>query len=64
MRNHPDRTAVGTLLRHVLELLDGDVAKVYEEQGLAEYRPASPLPSEHCWRRARSRSASWPRQWA
>ncbi|MEU1934949.1 MarR family winged helix-turn-helix transcriptional regulator [Streptomyces coeruleorubidus] len=38
-RNHPDPVAVGTLLRHVLELLDGDVAKVYEEQGLAEYRP-------------------------
>ncbi|MFD5483179.1 MarR family winged helix-turn-helix transcriptional regulator [Streptomyces hawaiiensis] len=39
MRNQPDPAAVGTLLRHVLELLDGDVAKVYEEQGLAEYRP-------------------------
>ncbi|MFF8974730.1 MarR family winged helix-turn-helix transcriptional regulator [Streptomyces sp. NPDC014995] len=39
MRSHPDQAAVGTLLRHVLELLDGDVAKVYEEQGLAEYRP-------------------------
>jgi DNA-binding MarR family transcriptional regulator len=39
MRNHPDPAAVGTLLRHVLELLDGDVAKVYQEQGLAEYRP-------------------------
>ena len=39
MRNHPDPAAVGTLLRHVLELLDGDVAKVYEEQGLSEYRP-------------------------
>ncbi|MFF7953314.1 MarR family winged helix-turn-helix transcriptional regulator [Streptomyces griseorubiginosus] len=39
MRNHPDPTAVGTLLRHVLELLDHDVAKVYEEQGLSEYRP-------------------------
>jgi DNA-binding MarR family transcriptional regulator len=39
MRNHPDPVAVGTLLRHVLELLDGDVAKVYEEQDLAEYRP-------------------------
>ncbi|MGK5694314.1 MarR family winged helix-turn-helix transcriptional regulator [Streptomyces sp. URMC 128] len=38
-RNHPDPAAVGTLLRHVLELLDGDVAKVYEEQGLPEYRP-------------------------
>ncbi|MGX1562931.1 MarR family winged helix-turn-helix transcriptional regulator [Streptomyces sp. NPDC055506] len=35
----PDPAAVGTLLRHVLELLDGDVAKIYEEQGLPEYRP-------------------------
>ncbi|MFF4693016.1 MarR family winged helix-turn-helix transcriptional regulator [Streptomyces camelliae] len=39
MRNHPDPAAVGTLLRHVLELLDADVAKVYQEQGLFEYRP-------------------------
>ncbi|MEU6916894.1 MarR family winged helix-turn-helix transcriptional regulator [Streptomyces olindensis] len=39
MSRHPDPVAVGTLLRHVLELLDGDVAKVYEEQGLPEYRP-------------------------
>ncbi|MFC8143538.1 MarR family winged helix-turn-helix transcriptional regulator [Streptomyces paradoxus] len=39
MRNQPDPAAVGTLLRHVLELLDGDVAAVYEEQGLSEYRP-------------------------
>jgi DNA-binding MarR family transcriptional regulator len=31
--------AIGTQLRHVLELLDGDVAKVYGELGLAEYRP-------------------------
>ncbi|WDV53172.1 MarR family transcriptional regulator [Streptomyces coeruleorubidus] len=38
-RNQPDPVAVGTLLRHVLELLEGDVAKVYEEQGLTEYRP-------------------------
>lgn len=30
---------MGTLLRHVLELLDGDVAAVYEEQGMAGYRP-------------------------
>jgi len=29
----------GTHLRHVLELLDGDVAEVYEEQGLTAYRP-------------------------
>jgi DNA-binding MarR family transcriptional regulator len=39
MSGHPDPVAVGTLLRHVLELLDGDVARVYEEQGLTEYRP-------------------------
>jgi DNA-binding MarR family transcriptional regulator len=31
--------AIGTQLRHVLELLDGDVAKVYLELGLPEYRP-------------------------
>jgi DNA-binding MarR family transcriptional regulator len=31
--------AIGTQLRHVLELLDGDVAKVYLEVGLTEYRP-------------------------
>lgn len=31
--------AVGTRLRHVLELLDGDVAKVYADHGLPEYRP-------------------------
>jgi DNA-binding MarR family transcriptional regulator len=39
VRNHPDPVAVGTLLRHVLELLDGGVATVYQEQGIAEYRP-------------------------
>jgi DNA-binding MarR family transcriptional regulator len=37
--NHPDTDAVGTLLRHVLDLLEGDVAKVYIDQGLPEYRP-------------------------
>lgn len=31
--------AIGTRLRHVLELLDGDVAKVYQDLGLPEYRP-------------------------
>jgi DNA-binding MarR family transcriptional regulator len=35
----PDREAVGTLLRHVLEVLDGDVAAVYAERGLPDYRP-------------------------
>jgi DNA-binding MarR family transcriptional regulator len=39
VNTHPDPVAVGTLLRHVLELLDGDVAKIYEEQGHPEYRP-------------------------
>ncbi|MEU3933050.1 MarR family transcriptional regulator [Streptomyces sp. NPDC029044] len=39
MRNQPDPAAVGTLLRHVLELLDGDVAAFCEEQGMAGYRP-------------------------
>ncbi|MDO3705673.1 MarR family transcriptional regulator [Micromonospora sp. C28SCA-DRY-2] len=39
MTELPDREAVGTLLRHVLEVLDGDVAAVYAERGLADYRP-------------------------
>ncbi|SHN38233.1 MarR family winged helix-turn-helix transcriptional regulator [Actinacidiphila paucisporea] len=39
MRTPPDPAAVGTLLRHVLDLLDGDVARVYRQQGLPEYRP-------------------------
>lgn len=30
---------IGTHLRHVLELLDADVAKVYDGQGLGDYRP-------------------------
>ncbi|MET8838446.1 MarR family transcriptional regulator [Micromonospora sp. NPDC004540] len=40
----PDREALGTLLRHVLEVLDGDVAAVYAGLDLADYRPRySPL---------------------
>lgn len=40
----PDREAVGTMLRHVLELLDGEVAGVYRDLGLPDYRPRySPL---------------------
>ncbi|MEU4481795.1 MarR family transcriptional regulator [Micromonospora sp. NPDC023966] len=40
----PDREALGTLLRHVLEMLDGDVAAVYAHLDLADYRPRySPL---------------------
>jgi DNA-binding MarR family transcriptional regulator len=37
--SRPSRPPVGTLLRHVLDLLDGDVAKVYAELGLPDYRP-------------------------
>jgi DNA-binding MarR family transcriptional regulator len=40
----PDREALGTLLRHVLELLDGDVAALYADLDLPDYRPRySPL---------------------
>jgi DNA-binding MarR family transcriptional regulator len=39
MRHAPDRESVGTLMRHVLEMLDGDVAKVSRELGLTDYRP-------------------------
>ncbi|MFI0417681.1 MarR family transcriptional regulator [Spongiactinospora sp. 9N601] len=35
----PDREAVGTLLRHLLELLDGDLADRYGSAGLDDYRP-------------------------
>jgi DNA-binding MarR family transcriptional regulator len=30
---------LGTLMRHVLELLDGDVARVYADLGVPDYRP-------------------------
>jgi DNA-binding MarR family transcriptional regulator len=33
------KDAVGTQLRHVLELLDGDVAAVGRDLGLVDYRP-------------------------
>jgi DNA-binding MarR family transcriptional regulator len=39
VKTQPDSDAVGTLLRHVLDLLEGDVAAVYRDQGLPEYRP-------------------------
>src|SRR5690606_18684819 len=32
------RPGTGTLLRHVLELLDGAVATIYTEYGLSDYR--------------------------
>jgi DNA-binding MarR family transcriptional regulator len=31
--------ALGTRMRHVVELLDGDVAKVYADLGIDDYRP-------------------------
>ncbi|GIG67942.1 MarR family winged helix-turn-helix transcriptional regulator [Phytomonospora endophytica] len=40
MAKTPEREAVGTLLRHVHDLLDGDVARAYPDLGLpAGYRP-------------------------
>lgn len=36
---HPDRESVGTLLRHVLELLDTAVADSQHHFGLTDYRP-------------------------
>ncbi|MEV5691201.1 MarR family winged helix-turn-helix transcriptional regulator [Micromonospora globbae] len=39
MSEVPDREAVGTLLRRVLEVLDGDVAAVYAQRGLPDFRP-------------------------
>ncbi|HZE41018.1 MAG TPA: MarR family transcriptional regulator [Stackebrandtia sp.] len=39
MRDAPEAAALGTLLRHVLDALDGDVAAVYAERGVPDYRP-------------------------
>lgn len=33
------KPGLGTRLRHLLELLEGDVARVYAEGGLPDYRP-------------------------
>lgn len=35
----PDRAAVGSLLRHLLELTDGELAALERERGMADYRP-------------------------
>ncbi|MFI5834100.1 MarR family winged helix-turn-helix transcriptional regulator [Micromonospora sp. NPDC051300] len=35
----PHRDALGTLLRHVLDTLDADVAAVHHRLGLTDYRP-------------------------
>jgi DNA-binding MarR family transcriptional regulator len=37
--DEPLALGLGTRLRHVLDLLDGDVARVYADLGLADYRP-------------------------
>jgi DNA-binding MarR family transcriptional regulator len=39
MSDFSDEIGVGTLLRHLLELLDGEVAAVERELGLVDYRP-------------------------
>jgi len=39
MEAGPPVLGLGTRLRHVLELLDGDVAQVYADLGLSDYRP-------------------------
>ena len=39
MEAEPLVLRLGTRLRHVLELLDGDVAQVYADLGLSDYRP-------------------------
>lgn len=39
MTAEPLVAGLGTRLRHMLELLDGDVAKVYADLGLPDYRP-------------------------
>ncbi len=39
MTDEPLVLGLGTRLRHVLDLLDGDVARVYADLGLADYRP-------------------------
>jgi DNA-binding MarR family transcriptional regulator len=39
MEAEPPVVGLGTRLRHVLELLDGDVAQVYADLGLSDYRP-------------------------
>ena len=39
MEAEPPVLGPGTRLRHVLELLDGDVAQIYADLGLSDYRP-------------------------
>jgi DNA-binding MarR family transcriptional regulator len=44
MHRQPSPPSAGTLLRNVFDMLDGDIARLYAERGLAEYRPRfSPL---------------------
>lgn len=39
MTGPPDVAALGTLLRHVLDTLDAEVADVYRQRGVTDYRP-------------------------
>lgn len=39
MRDLSTTAGVGTLLRHVLEILEGEVADLYRDLGFPEYRP-------------------------
>lgn len=39
MPNDRQSRGLGTLLRHLIDLLDGDVAAAYAAAGLADYRP-------------------------
>ncbi|MBL9068269.1 MAG: MarR family transcriptional regulator [Sphingopyxis sp.] len=39
MSNDHQSRGLGTLLRHLIDLLDGDVAAAYAAAGLADYRP-------------------------
>lgn len=36
---NPDSPTLGTLLRHLIEMLDGDLEAVYRDAGLVDYRP-------------------------
>ncbi|WP_367128213.1 MarR family winged helix-turn-helix transcriptional regulator [Saccharothrix sp. HUAS TT1] len=39
MDHHPARDYLGTRLRHLLDLLDADLARVYTDLGLPDFRP-------------------------
>ena len=47
-------------MRHVLELLDGDVARVYSDLGVPDYRPRYSPVVRALVELARCPSATWP----